>query len=204
MSTAKKSASKAPLDHLRSRKKPVTKTVWIADDSEVAERYQKAEAEMVMARDFSRDHPLSDAALKEYQDKKEAFEAIEGEMKENATAFKLRSIGRKRFEKLQADYPITAENRAKATEENDGKDPGIEWDPDTFPPVLIAACVVSPVKFEPDDLELDEDGKFQSEAVQEFVDWITGEDWNLSETSSLFEAAWQVNTIRRVVDLGKG
>lgn len=195
MSTASsKSKNKAPLDHLRSRKKPVTKTVWIADDSEVAERYQRAEAEMQLARDFSRDHPLSEAALQEYQEKKTAYEEIEADMKQSATAYKLRSIGRKKFEKLQADYPITDENRAKATVENDGKDPGIEWDPDAFPPMLIAECIVSPVKFEEDD----------DEAKAEFISWITGEEWNLSETSSLFEAAWQVNTIRRVIDLGKG
>lgn len=195
MSTASsKSKNKAPLDHLRSRKKPVTKTVWIADDSEVAERYQRAEAEMFLARDFSRDHPLSEAALQEYQEKKTAFELAEADMKENATAYKLRSIGRKKFEALQAEYPISDENRKKATEENDGKDPGIEWDPDTFPPVLIAECIVSPVNFGEDD----------DDAKAEFVEWITGVDWNLSETSSLFEAAWQVNTIRRVVDLGKG
>lgn len=177
---------KVPLDHLRSKKKPVTRTVRIATDQEVAERYHKAkQKEALLALDF-KERPHSEAIRDEYEQAKAELAEATDALRENSIKFVFRSIGRRRLRELEEAFPITDEQRKEAIAANNGEDPGVNWNPDTFPDQLVAHALVEP--------EL---------SPEEMLEWLGGEEWNGAETQALFEAAWGANAMRAVADLGK-
>jgi len=96
-----------------------------------------------------------------------------------------RGIGRARYDALQERHPPTAEQQLK-TKQQLGTDDKLAWNPDTFPPALIAACLVEP--------------KLTEEEVQRL--WISDE-WNQAELATLITTALEVNSTRRTVELGK-
>lgn len=182
-----KSEGKMPLDHLRSQKKPVTKSVRIATDQEVAERYQESKTDLDLARITYENNSRSEKAIAEYSEAKAKFDEARIELRDNSIAFKFRSIGRRKYDDLVKEHPITDEQREEAKSSNGGEDPGIEWNYDTFPDALIAACLVEP--------EI---------SPEEMLEWLQTDEWNSAEQQALFQAAFSANTMRAVVDLGKG
>ena len=88
---------------------------------------------------------------------------------------KFRSIGRVAYEALLDAHQPTDEQRAKGRAQK----VKVEWNPDTFPPALIAAAAVDPVF-----------------SLDEATELWESDDWNGEELLPLFFAAVAVNTSR--------
>lgn len=68
------------------------------------------------------------------------IQALEEEAREAEAVFTFQGLGQGRFAKLQAQHPATDENRkALGTDE-------LEWNPETFPPALLAASCIAPAE----------------------------------------------------------
>lgn len=172
-------------DHLVSRKRPITKTVPIALDPELAEQYSQAKRaqELAAARAAARSND-SEAHTELWQ-AESALAEIEQRMRdEDAVAyFTFRSVGRAAYDALVDAHQPTPAQRARAKSLGMGE---IAWNPDTFPPALVALCLQDP------DL---------SEA-EVFAIW-NNDNWNQAELNALVQAAVEVNGTRRTVELGK-
>lgn len=118
--------------------------------------------------------PKTEAELAELQAAVDtAVEAVE----QASVQMTFRSIGRKRYDMLVRAFPATDEVKAEHGED-------APYDADPFSVALIAASCIEPV--------LSED------QVKELRD-----TWNSTEYVELFATALEVNTQRRVADLGK-
>lgn len=178
-------ARPATFDHLVGKKKPLTKTVPIVLDPELAEEYEHARH----ARDLAQTRATVSSDNTEV-----AFALIEAEQRleelrrqleetEAVVVFKFRGIGRSAFNALLDKHQPTAEQRAVA--KGQGWDT-LAWNPDTFPPAVISACLVEPELTPSQVLEL----------------WESP-DWNQAELQVILNAAVEVNGQRRTVELGK-
>lgn len=177
-------ARPATADHLLSRKKPNRKSVLIALDSDLADAYDEAKLRNERAETNMKFRPDDEDALVEFNAAADHLLATETELKANSIEFVFRSIGRKRYEDLMLEHRPTAEHQKRAKAQGDGE---YGFNPDTFPPVLIAESLESPV-MTPE--------QFQKEI------W-DNDDWNNNETLTLFSAAMDANSGRRVVDFPK-
>lgn len=219
---------KQPLDYLRSNKRPVTRTVWLSLNDELADQVNAAQERARQLRAMSDSKPRDrDLKLQAELAEEEADELL-AEMRrpENSAKFVARSLPRQDFEDLQNEFPATDEQRKQAKKDGIGE---ITWDPDTFPPALITRCVVFAYSHDLDtgepfgiDSETGKPIERYAELTPEFVDEIwnskdaTESDehveraeggapkWNHAEVMSLFSAAFEANQSRRVVDLGNG
>lgn len=173
-------------EELISKKKAVTTTVAIPLDPGLAEELHKAkEARDDAARTASIRDKDTDAQARLWQ-AEERVSQIEQKLRDDDAVayFKLRSIGRAAFDALVTAHQPTSAQRAKA--KSLGFSGEMAWNHETFPPALVAACLVEP--------EMTEDQArllWQSEA------------WNAAETQALFDAALEVNGTHRTVELGK-
>lgn len=197
---------KQPLDRLASRKKPTTRRVPIALDSEVYDAFAAAEAAVAQHREklagirrLATLQPtevnIADetAANAELDQLLEAYNHAKADLESNCAWFVARSIGPNRFDALQTDHPATEDQQEK--HKAGGGDGTLGWDPDVFPKALLVASVQY----------VDPETGAMVDLTEEFVDDLyDGDKWNLSEVMALFQAAYEVNSIRRVVDLGKG
>jgi hypothetical protein len=174
-------------DHLKSMKKPVTRTLHLCLDSELGEEYSEAKqalryAEMEV-QSGTMDENGAQARFKEAQDR---YNKAEQAATERSVKFVFRNIGRKRYEEILLDNQPTDAQKEKV--EAMGQDPdNLEWDPDQFPPKLIAASMAEP--------------DFTEEQILEI--W-NDPDWSPAELGALFSTAQQVQFYASVIDLGKG
>lgn len=106
-----------------------------------------------------------------------ALAALEAE----TVTLRFRSIGRKAYDALLRQHPPTDEQKAEAQKEGTPEPP---YDIDNFSVALVAASCVDPV--------------LTVEQVRELTD-----EWNTAEFVPCWMAALEVNTQRRVADLGK-
>lgn len=181
--------AKQPMDHLRGKKKPVRKTVWVAGDSELAdelseleERLSRAEASFNLQRDES---PRREALQREVDELTIKRNAVKEQVRETAIKFVFQAIPRKKYEALIEEHPPT--DKQVADWKASGEKGSIDFNPDTFPVPLIVACCIEP--------DVDK---------EELADWLqNGEEWNQAELVTLFMAATEVNQTRRIVNLGK-
>lgn len=196
---AAKAAKNKPLtfDHLKSRRKPVTRTLAMCLDSEVLQEFQEASAEhervirdhrsqKVAALRFTPEQ--QEALRRELQPERDAAEArLEAAKKalEEATVYlKLRSIGRRAFEELWNEHPPTDEQVAEYQKEH-GENERPPYNPDTFAPALMAAVITEP------DLTLEE-------ATEIY------EEWNSQDVTAIFTACMDVCNRSQIDSLGKG
>lgn len=173
-------------EELISKKKAVTKTVAIPLDPGLAEELTKAKEERDnLARTAAIRDKDTDAAARLWQ-AEENVAQIEQQLRDTDSVayFKLRAIGRAAFDALVNAHPPTSAQRAKAKSLGLGGE--MAWNPDTFPPALVAACLVDP--------EMTED---QARLLWE------DDSWNAAETQALMDAALEVNGTRSIVELGK-
>lgn len=179
-------SSKQPLASIRSQKKPVSKTVLIAADSEPAERLKGLQEEIRRRRSspLVRDGKASSAELSKLADMEEEAGALKEEVEGSALRFVFQSIGRRKYEALQAEYP-PSEAQIKAAEAEGLQN--LQFNPETFPFALIDAACVEPEH---------EEGELAEE--------LDTDRWNNAEVQELFGAALSVHMTRSVVDLGKG
>ena len=169
-------------DDLKNRKKPVRKRVFISMDESLAEEFEDAKKELKVCESLVRrqveDPKLSDRHAQAKKDFKKAEDAARG----SAVEFTFRSIGRKKFEALMREYPITDEQRVEAAREGVK---GLSWNPDTFLPALTASSLESPKLSEDEILALWND-----------------DSWNPAELTALYETALEAQSTGGVVDLG--
>lgn len=174
-------------DYLASRKRPVTDTVGIVLDPDLAEELEEARQarDAAWARAQARQNDSdAQAALWEAEEK---LAQVQQRMvdEEAVVQFTFRSIGRAAYDALVDANPATPAQRAKFKAQ--GITEGINWNEETFPPALVAACLVEP--------------KLSEAEVQAL--W-RDPNWNQAELSALVVAAIKVNGNRRTADLGKG
>lgn len=123
---------------------------------------------------------LGEATASNRDIRQRELDEAKAKLVEATVTMKFQSLGRKRYEALIAEHPPTEEQNEQALKETQGE---AGYNIETFPPALIHASCVDP--------ELSE------EDVQEIYD-----TWNTAELMALFFAALEVNTQRRVADLG--
>jgi hypothetical protein len=178
-------SSKRPMtmDHLRSRKKPITQRVTLCLDSEVADKFNELSVQVQLIEQQVLDRSTPELR-RQLEDKQAELEEMQPSVEEASCTFVFKSLGRVEFEKLLDEYPPTKEQREAARKK--GEDIP-NFNVDTFPPVLVAACMIEP------ELSLDDVKSLWSD-----------DNWNTAELTSLWLAAFNANQQRRVVDLGKG
>lgn len=174
-------------DHLRGKKQPYRQTISVVLDQELAAEYEDAKRarDVIEIRAKARPDDVDVAAeflateqrLAEITDRLLDTEAI--------ADFTFRGIGRHAFEKLVLAHPATADQRAKA--KAGGVTDTLQWNIDTFPAAVIAACCVEPAL-----------------TFEQALDLWNDDNWNASELDELLAAALSVCSGRRNIDLGKG
>lgn len=178
---------KQPLDHLRSKKKPVRKTVWIAGDSELAEELSELEASLTRAissHDAMRqDNPRVEAALRLIETLESEVAEKKQKVRESSIKFVFESIGSKAYDKLSADHPPTEDQLKAAVDAGEDKPP---FNTDSYPVALITASTIEP--------DMDK---------EELAEWLDGPDWNGFELLTMFMACNEVNNSRKIINLGK-
>jgi hypothetical protein len=180
---------KQPLDHLRSRKKPVSRRVAIATDSELADRLNSARLRAAQLHE-QKDNPQS---AREIPDAEDEVAQLEDEIEPYLAWFVARNMGVGAYEDLQSAHPPTPEQ----VKENRKKGMDLSWNPDTFPPALLAACVLY-------EMPAEDGGEPTLEPLtEEFVkEMWDSPDWNQAEVMALFQAAIEVHSLRRIVEMG--
>jgi hypothetical protein len=71
------------------------------------------------------------------------IQELEAEARESETVFKFEGLGQGEFAVLQAAHPATEEVRKKL---GLPEDQSLEWNPETFPPALMAASCIEPLE----------------------------------------------------------
>lgn len=169
------------MDYLRSSKKAVHKSVRLCMDTDLREELEEARRALSAAETRSRGlrGEASETALANAQ---ERVSDLEQQVRESSVKFLFKSLGRKRMDTLVGEHPPTPEQKAQGTTERP-----VEFNPDTFPQVLVAACIVEP------------------ELTQEDVDELWIDDrWSDLDLAALFNTALMANQTNSVVRLGNG
>lgn len=171
-------------DHLRSQKKPVTKTVPVVLDPDLADEYETVRRNRDVTAVRAEARPDDSELAFQLLEADQALAAVTArlEAEEAVVWFTFRGIGRAAYTALAGEHPPTAEQRTKARAQN--VDATVNTD--TFPPVLIAACLVDP----------------PMTAEQAALIW-DDPNWNDAELGALYGAAIEVNGTRRNIDLLK-
>lgn len=174
-------------DHLQSRKKSIIRKVTIPLDDELAERWQEITGRKEVSRlrlEMGIDNPeVRRQVVEDLATATADEDALKEEMGDNVAVFKFKSLGGKKFGKMREKYPPSDDHVAYAK----SKGLVLDWNPDTFPPALLAACAVEP--------------ELTPEQAQEL--WESDE-WSEGELNSLLEAALNANTQVRSINWGKG
>lgn len=178
--------SEAVLDYkgLKSKKKPVVKTVPIVMDSVLADEFNTINERVNLLKRRLDINPKDQDAKRELVDLEAELERLTEANLDNIVEFTFKSIGRKGFEEILEEYPATAAQKRDAKREGN-EEPG--FDIDTFPPALLAAALVSP-----------------SLTADDIADMWDSDDWNHAELMVLFLSAMEVNQQRKIIDIKKG
>ena len=169
---------------IKKRKKPVIKKVLIALDGEKADDFNEARSRLEDLEQQALDNPKDKDIQSDLIEAKDKFNELKETIDDDLIEFSFRSIGRRRYEEIFEECPPTTKQKQEAAK-NGEEEP--QWNPETFPPAIIAASIVDP--------EMSEDDVY---------DMWESTDWNQAELTSLFLAALTANAERKVVDLGKG
>jgi len=177
---------KQTFDHLRSKKLPQEKTVTLVSDDDLADAYQEAQAKVQECRTkvaMRVTGEQASVAAEELRVAEAELAEIRTKVEKASVTLRMRAIGRKAYQTLLEQHPPTPEQIKMIVDE--GGEPGdLMFNPDTFPVALMAATCIDP------PMTLDE--------AREFMDEIC----NNAENVTVFMAAMEVNTKRRVIDLG--
>lgn len=172
-------------DHLASRKKPVRKHVWMAMDSDLAEEESEQRQRVATLKVRAKHRPEDEEVQAELVAAEEKLEQLEKKLRADAVKFVFRSLGRRKYDEIINDNQATEEQQAEVRK--DDPDAVLEFNPETFPPALVAACIESP--------------ELSKEEVQKLFD---SDDWNSTELMVLFQTALAANIARSQVNLGNG
>lgn len=178
-------------DRMKSQKKTPTRKIFIPTDDELAADWQEAQGKLQMAQlrldlkienEDIRKGILEDAAKAQAR-----IDELREQMEDTVAVFRFKGIGRKRFAKFQNDpmYQPT-EEQIKIAKDRNGPGAQLEFNPETWPPAIIAASLVEP--------------ELSTEEVQEMWD---DDNWTEAELLLLLGAAMEVNQQVRSVNWGK-
>lgn len=179
-------------DRLKSGKKLPTRKVIVPLDDEVAAEWQEAEGRLSLVKmrlemGIENDD-LKKTLVEEAAEAQAKVDEIKGSMEENVAVFVLRGLGRKKFDKLQntPEY-LPTDEQIRIAKERNGPNATLDWNPDTFPPVLLAKSLIEPELTEEQALEL----------------W-NSDEWTQAELLNLLQNALELNTQIRNINWGKG
>lgn len=186
----------------QERKRPVVVTETIVLDQQWAEKaaearneVQRLENRVATLRRFA-DAAVAPEQIDAYTSQaddveveleaaKEKVAEFRAQQAEYVIQFKFRSMSPREYDGLVKRHRPTAEQRQEAKRNNE-QAPG--WNIDTFPPALVAACLLEPA-WTADEIELLYD---------------PGSAWNPAELFALFQAAQRSVNAKPVIDLGEG
>lgn len=174
-----------------------TDKVTLAYDPDDAAKLDEARQKIAAAK-LAMDAAEDDGtAAANWQEARDGYEELKASMV--LVTFHLRGIGPKRVELMLADHKPTSKQTDEARRSNGGKPVNLQWNDDTFPPVLIAATTTR-VEFsdKPDEAM---DGLTEAEAAELFS---TGSKWSVGDRSRVFLTALALDQASSYVeDLGK-
>lgn len=168
------------IDEVRKRKTRNTRTVTVVLDAEWGERFAQLEARAVELREMG----MGAVGGAEWTKLNDELEQMRSEAPEHTIELRLKGISNDRYERILGAHPITPTQRATAKSRGDSPRP---WDPDTFPPALLAVCLVDDVG-EPWATEAE---------ISEL--WHDDDAWNTADLVALFDAALEVCLTRPVI-----
>ncbi len=168
-------AKQQTMANIIKKKRGVMKKATIQIDGEVAVEILELRAQVTIAEQFDRRHNEDDTAPKLQAKLDQLIE----DSKDTEITFVFKAIGRIAYDKIVEDPANVPSDEQKKE--------GAQFNPDTFPPALVAAAAVDP------EISLEE-------AVEIFGD----SEWNGAELQKLFFAALEVNTETGDIPLSKG
>lgn len=172
------------IEALLQRKRRNTAECPIAIDPDAIEAHTRALADCEAARAVAADNPERASARTALAEAEERLEAAERAADEATIVFRFRGLSDEEWDLLIDEHQPTPDQVHRARKK--GETPP-DWNPDTFPAALVAACCTDP------GLTLD-----QAQAM-----WKSP-DWNGAELSAIFNGAFTASRMRRVPQLGKG
>jgi hypothetical protein len=191
---------RTPLDHLKSRKKRVTRRVPIAMDNQLLVARDEAKSRFMQADLQAKMGGTRGIRTQEDQERiaelREELEEAEQALAGNVEWFEARSLGQKAWDELVSKHPPTDEQRKQAKKDGIG---ALLYNQDTFLPAVVAACCYW--------VHTDDDGEEVLEPLTvKFVDYMQNDPetpWTQGEILELAEVSTEVNqNTRRVGDLG--
>lgn len=176
MATARKPRPVPTFDHLKKKKaRTVRDWIVIDEDDPVVAEYEAAKQAKNMAALQKEKNP--DRLAQAEAD----LAAVAERMRDNTVEIVMRAVGQKKWTELRAKYPPTKEQLEEAQKTQQGR--ALAFNPDTFPPVGIAACCTQPVMTEEQVIELRD-----------------SDEWSESDYVLLIQLMMQANEQRRQVD----
>lgn len=148
---------------LAAAKRPVTKRVRLVLDPDVAGALERAEEALDRARADREARPDDVESAEAFETAQREVEAAREVADSSVAEFVFRAVGQSRYDELLAAHPPTPAHQAQQRR-HVPEAPPLEWNPDTFPPALVAACLVEPALTE-----------------EQVADLWASEDWNQAE-----------------------
>lgn len=164
--------TKLTFEELKKRKKPNTKEVPILLDPEIGIKYNECLDKILKIEQSLESDDSNRSVSSELKTLNKERDLLEKELEENTVVFKIKALNPEAFDEILNDNPPTSKQIKEAHQNNRT----VEWNPETVPPVLVAACLVEPELSEDDVKEIWKDPS-----------------WNSAELLKLFEAAMSVN-----------
>jgi hypothetical protein len=173
----------ATRDHLL-KKRAATKTVEVVLDPDAARAVHEAEDRVNRAEARVRVTPDDPAAQEALWAAREQLEGLRAQAAKDdvVVTLRFRSIGRHAYDDLIRQHPPTPDQQDEAKEAGGT----LNFNPETFPPAVVAACLEEPRL-----------------SVDEVTEMWESAEWNQAELAELFSAAVDVNSRRETLDLGK-
>jgi hypothetical protein len=183
-------------DRLKAKKARTQKVQVVLDDAlaeEVEELAKEVESDrkyLATVPETRQDPEIVEAAAKRERE----LRSLRAKLREESMELVFAAVGRKRYEELVLEHPPTEEQ----VEEASGKAP--DFNTETFPAALVAISCQNVDLTEGEYVDKDvKPHRTRYPRAEEMWD-----EWNAGELTAVFVAAFQVNTQRRVVDLGEG
>lgn len=199
----------SPRDRLKRRTESKTanyRVVPIIMNPALADAHTQAVEIRNLARIKADMRPGDEKGAVELIEAEEALAEIAEKVKPEIEQFLVVSMGRKGYDDLVNAHPPTKDQRVKAQKAGEDRP---QFDSDTFPQALIAACLTwmgGADETAPPDMDppqpLPTESLFTAAEID--AEMWNSPQWNSAETMALFLSCIEVNTGRRVVDLGKG
>ena len=154
---------------IQARKKAAVVTAWVLLEPGLEQRYEELQEELVKARQYDMKHNERDTAPAIQAQ----IEEVEGLIADARVPFTFRALGRKAYNDLLAAHKPKGGDKEAAR---------LGFDPDTFPPALIAASSLDPML-----------------SIEDADTIWHGDDWSDAEATMLWNAAFEAN--RKVRDV---